>query len=78
MSLFASNDPCAVMSAVRHEVEWLFGDWCEGQGIGSSDIGACLRNIAENFGLSVKDLKDYELRILHGLINNELCEMESV
>jgi len=78
MSLLADNGPCAVLDAVRSEVNWMFGDWCEGQGIGTSDVGACIRNIIGNFGLAFEDLQDYELRMLHGLINNELCEMESV
>ena len=77
MSLFA-NGPSAVLDTVKSEVRWMFGNWSEGQGIGTSDIGACIRNIAGNFDLAFEDLQDYELRILHGAINNELCEMESV
>ena len=33
---------------VREETEWMFGDIGEGQGIGSSDISACIDNVLDH------------------------------
>ena len=62
---------------VQEETEWMFGDIGEGHGIGSSDISACVRNIidtAQSCGVEV-DESQVSIRFM---INDALCEMESV
>ena len=62
---------------VQEETEWMFGHWPAGSGIGSSDISACVRNIldtAQSCGVEV-DGSQVNIR---WMINDALCEMESV
>ena len=49
-------------AVVRENVDWLFGGWGD-QGIGSSDIGACMRNIARDLALDF-DALDTESRMM--------------
>ena len=65
---------------VREETEWMFGDIGEGQGIGSSDISACMRNIIDT-ALSCDAIHTdnvFQEIIIRGMISDALCEMEGV
>ena len=62
---------------VQEETEWMFGDFGEGHGIGSSDISACVRQVldtAQSCGIEV-DESQVNIR---WMINDALCEMENV
>ena len=62
---------------VQEETEWMFGDIGEGHGIGSSDISACVRQVldtAQSCGIEV----DESQVSIRWMINDALCEMESV
>jgi|TARA_R110002074_G_scaffold318740_7_gene489165 hypothetical protein len=37
--------PQFVTECVEMETEWMFGDWGDGEGIGSSDISACVNSV---------------------------------
>ena len=63
---------------VREETEWMFGDIGEGQGIGSSDISACVRQVldtAHSCGVEVNESQSQGIR---WMISDALCEMEGV
>ena len=65
---------------VQEETEWMFGDVGEGQGISSSDISFCVRNIMDN-ALSCDAIHTdnvFQEIIIRGMISDALCEMEKV
>ena len=60
---------------VRDETEFMFGNWGEGQGIGSSDISACVRNIhdtAARYGIDADD----GIVSIRFMISDALSEMK--
>ena len=82
MSIFESGLD-NVLAVVREEVEWLFGDWSEGQGIGSSDISACVRNVINSLtGVDIWSsnvpedfVSDVELTMIRNAVNNAMSEV---
>ena len=55
------------------EVEWMFGDVVgTGQGIGTSDITACMNACVP----AVNGRFDIDLDILRTLIHNAICDLE--
>ena len=52
----AEND-LVLQSLVDEEVEWTFGDWPEGHGIGSSDISAVVNYVISKVKFAVDPMK---------------------
>lgn len=75
-SLFEKG-PVFVLDVVRDEVEWFFGD-CEGQGIGSSDINACLKSICGTVcnDANLENYNPVELSMVRTAISNALFDLE--
>ena len=63
---------------VREETEQMFGNWGEGHGIGSSDIGACMRNIIDTALRcdAIHTDNVFQKTIIRGMISDVLSEME--
>jgi len=62
-----------LQTIVEEEVEWMFGDVVgTGQGIGSSDITACMNACVP----AVNGRFAIDLGIMRGMINDALCALE--
>ena len=45
---------------ICEEVSWMFGDWPEDEGIGSSDISICATEVLRRFYADPKEANDQE------------------
>ena len=74
-SLFEKG-PMFVLDVVRDEVEWFFGD-NGGDGIGSSDITACLKAICGTVcnDANLENYNPVELKMIRTAISNALCDL---
>lgn len=69
-----------IQEAVDNEVKWMFGDSIgQGYGIGSSDVGACVRAVIqaleEEFAVKIT-VENTERMFLRGMVSAALCDLE--
>lgn len=56
---------------VEEAVEFIFGDWDEGHGIGSSDVSAVMNSVIPR----VDGLFDIDLDKLRSMVNDEIARV---
>ena len=66
----AEND-LVLQSLVDEEVEWTFGDWPEGHGIGSSDVSAVMNAVIPQ----VNGRFEIHLPTLRNMIHNAISNI---
>jgi len=67
-----------VMGVVQSEVEWTFGDWPEGEGIGSSDVSAVVRNVVRNLDSQIpylEQISDSEMQVIRQAVMGAMREV---
>jgi len=64
-----------VMGVVEENVEWFFGDWPEGEGIGSSDVGAVVRSVFRDCGVEFNTADDVEVSLIRNAVNNVMSDV---
>lgn len=75
MSIFAQHKVDHVLDVIASNVDWFFGDWPEGQGISSSDRGACTRAVLRDLGTSIDEVDQIELSLINNGIHNAMAEV---
>ena len=65
------EDMITLQSIVEDEVEFTFGDWGEGQGIGSSDVSAVMNAVIPQ----VNGRFEIHLPTLRNMINNAISNI---
>jgi hypothetical protein len=75
VSIF-SKDFDTLMSVAREEVDWFFGDWEPGEGIGTSDISCCVRAIYDKMNVDPDSASREEYQLIRNLVSNNLSELE--
>lgn len=54
LDLFEDDE---IEQAAAEAVEWMFGDWPEDEGIGSSDVSACVAEAVKSMGLDYDQMR---------------------
>jgi len=75
MSIFKQHNVDHVLDVITDNVEWFFGDWDKDQGIGSSDVGACVRAVLRDLGTSLDVVDRVELSLIKNGIHNKMSEV---
>lgn len=79
MQIFLNKDITEILSSVQQNVEWTFGDWDEGQGIGSSDVSCCVRSVIRDLGFDPDSnlIEDLEFEMIRNAVSNKMSEVLS-
>lgn len=73
MSIFeAMSDDYLIEIAVEDAVQFTFGDWPEGHGIGTSDVSACVNDVMREIRHCFPDVHSEYIRML---VNNEIARI---
>ncbi len=73
MDVFNSmNDAYLIEIVVEDAVQFTFGDWPEGHGIGTSDVSACVNQVMYEIRHKFPDVHSEYIRML---VNNEVARI---
>ena len=64
-----------VLDEVSECVHWTFGDWPEGEGIGSSDVSCVVRDVYRAVGLDPDLSDDVEAGLIRNAVRNKMSEV---
>ena len=76
-NIFQLNTIDEVITTIEEEVEWFFGDWPEGEGIGTSDVGNCYRAVIDKLCSDSRGeaVTDAEQTLIMNGIHNTMSEV---
>jgi len=77
LSIFEQHSVDKVLDVINDEVEWFFGDWPEGEGIGTSDVGCCYHAVVDKLCLDSRgeNVTEVERTMLMNGIHNAMSEV---
>lgn len=75
VDIFSRHGVEYVLSVIQEEVEWFFGDWPQGEGIGTSDVGACYRAVIDKLDSRPEHVGSVEQSLIMNGIRNIMNEV---